>query len=93
MYFGKGNILYIFDYVGKTKLIKYSTYTLSWRLRAVNHGDYIRAVFDRNTAENISRVLYPVDNVRIYLYNIGNKFIIYWSLLRIIRPTDGDAND
>jgi len=34
-------------------------------LCAVNHGDYIRAVFDRNIAENISRVLYPVDNVRI----------------------------
>ena len=33
----------------------------------VNHGDYIRAVFDRNTAENISRVLYPVDNVRIII--------------------------
>jgi len=31
----------------------------------VNHGDYIRAVLDRNIAENISRVLYPVDNVRI----------------------------
>ena len=33
---------------------------------SVNHGDYIRAVFDRNIAENISRVLYPVDNVRIF---------------------------
>eukprot|EP00121_Abeoforma_whisleri_P007322 Awhi_evm1s6683 len=27
-----------------------------------NHGDYIRAVLDRNKAENISRVLYPNDN-------------------------------
>eukprot|EP00126_Sphaerothecum_destruens_P007208 Sdes_comp19741_c0_seq1m11732 len=27
-----------------------------------NHGDYIRAVIDRNLAENISRVLYPNDN-------------------------------
>lgn len=29
---------------------------------AVNNGDYIQAVLDRNTAENISRVLYPNDN-------------------------------
>ena len=29
----------------------------------VNHGDYIKAVIDRNIAENISRVLYPADNV------------------------------
>ena len=31
---------------------------------AVNHGDYIKAVLDRNLAENITRVLYPNDNVR-----------------------------
>jgi starch phosphorylase len=31
---------------------------------AVNHGDYIKAVLDRNLAENISRVLYPNDNMR-----------------------------
>lgn len=30
----------------------------------VNVGDYIQAVLDRNLAENISRVLYPNDNVR-----------------------------
>lgn len=29
----------------------------------VNTGDYIQAVLDRNLAENISRVLYPNDNV------------------------------
>lgn len=29
----------------------------------VNVGDYIQAVLDRNLAENISRVLYPNDNV------------------------------
>lgn len=29
---------------------------------AVNDGDYIQAVLDRNLAENISRVLYPNDN-------------------------------
>lgn len=31
---------------------------------SVNVGDYIEAVLDRNLAENISRVLYPNDNVR-----------------------------
>ena len=29
----------------------------------VNVGGYIQAVLDRNLAENISRVLYPNDNV------------------------------
>lgn len=29
----------------------------------VNIGGYIQAVLDRNLAENISRVLYPNDNV------------------------------
>ena len=29
----------------------------------VNNGAYIQAVLDRNLAENISRVLYPNDNV------------------------------
>lgn len=34
----------------------------------VNVGDYIQAVLDRNLAENISRVLYPNDNVRRRLF-------------------------
>ena len=34
-------------------------------LLAVNSGDYITAVCDRNLAENISRVLYPNDNVSL----------------------------
>lgn len=33
----------------------------------VNSGDYIQAVIDRNLAENISRVLYPNDNVSVCL--------------------------
>ncbi|MBJ7449173.1 MAG: glycogen/starch/alpha-glucan phosphorylase [Parachlamydiales bacterium] len=32
-------------------------------LNYFNHGDYIRAVEDRNKTENITRVLYPNDNV------------------------------
>lgn len=35
----------------------------SFNLSFFNNGDYIQAVLDRNTAENISRVLYPNDNV------------------------------
>ena len=35
----------------------------SFNLRFFNSGDYIQAVLDRNLAENISRVLYPNDNV------------------------------
>lgn len=33
----------------------------------VNVGGYIQAVLDRNLAENISRVLYPNDNVRGFI--------------------------
>jgi len=33
-----------------------------FNLRFFNDGDYIQAVLDRNTAENISKVLYPNDN-------------------------------
>jgi len=35
----------------------------SFNLRFFNDGDYIQAVCDRNSAENITRVLYPNDNV------------------------------
>ena len=38
-------------------------------LFAVNSGDYVQAVCDRNLAENISRVLYPNDNVCLPLYS------------------------
>ncbi|KAK2192447.1 hypothetical protein NP493_31g04009 [Ridgeia piscesae] len=37
----------------------------SFHLHFFNSGDYIQAVCDRNLAENISRVLYPNDNVFI----------------------------
>jgi len=33
-----------------------------FNLQFFNSGDYVKAVFDRNIAENISRVLYPNDN-------------------------------
>ena len=36
-----------------------------FHLLLVNSGEYIEAVCDRNLAENISRVLYPNDNVSI----------------------------
>jgi starch phosphorylase len=35
----------------------------SFDLEYFNHGNYIQAVLDRNLAENISRVLYPNDNI------------------------------
>lgn len=35
---------------------------------SVNSGEYISAVCDRNLAENISRVLYPNDNVSKYCF-------------------------
>ncbi|XP_022161131.1 glycogen phosphorylase isoform X2 [Myzus persicae] len=36
---------------------------VEFNLKFFNDGDYIQAVLDRNTAENITRVLYPNDNV------------------------------
>lgn len=35
----------------------------SFHLKFFNDGDYLKAVCDRNVAENISRVLYPNDNM------------------------------
>lgn len=44
---------------------------------SVNVGDYIQAVLDRNLAENISRVLYPNDNVSGQAgFLSGNKWLI-----------------
>ncbi|OZC12230.1 glycogen phosphorylase [Onchocerca flexuosa] len=36
-----------------------------FHLKFFNDGDYVQAVMDRNTSENITRVLYPNDNVFI----------------------------
>eukprot|EP00092_Neocalanus_flemingeri_P025367 GFUD01027502.1.p1 GENE.GFUD01027502.1~~GFUD01027502.1.p1 ORF type:complete len:852 (+),score=250.05 GFUD01027502.1:430-2985(+) len=36
---------------------------LSFNLKLFNTGDYIQSVLDRNIAENITRVLYPKDNM------------------------------
>jgi starch phosphorylase len=35
-----------------------------FRLELFNHGDYVRAVEEKNRTENISRVLYPPDDIR-----------------------------
>ena len=44
----------------------YSKFQLVFlKLNLVQGGDYIGAVLSRNNAENISRVLYPNDNVSI----------------------------
>jgi len=42
----------------------------------VNTGDYIQAVCDRNEAENISRVLYPNDNVSLYNFSTPSSDMI-----------------
>lgn len=34
-----------------------------FHLKFFNDGDYVQAVMDRNLSENITRVLYPNDNV------------------------------
>lgn len=48
------------EWVGSKRWVVYSFF-----FPAVNHGDYIKAVLDRNLAENITRVLYPNDNVSL----------------------------
>jgi len=51
------------------------------RFVSVNTGDYIQAVCDRNLAENISRVLYPNDNVSQLLI-ICVKCVAHWGNIR-----------
>lgn len=38
-----------------------------FHLKFFNDGDYMQAVMDRNLSENITRVLYPNDNVGVIL--------------------------
>lgn len=59
--------------VEELSLLKSSLY-----LFVVNVGDYIQAVLDRNLAENISRVLYPNDNVRV-TFPCSNMHNIDWN--------------
>ncbi|MBI2570926.1 MAG: glycogen/starch/alpha-glucan phosphorylase [Candidatus Schekmanbacteria bacterium] len=59
-----------------TPIAGYGTYTVNtmrlWQARSseqfdlslFNHGDYIRAVEEKNLTENISKVLYPNDEIR-----------------------------
>lgn len=42
----------------------------NFHLKFFNTGDYIQAIMDRNNAENITRVLYPNDNVRSVLFHL-----------------------
>ncbi|KAJ1357819.1 hypothetical protein KIN20_016065 [Parelaphostrongylus tenuis] len=51
-----------------------------FHLKFFNDGDYVQAVMDRNLAENITRVLYPNDNVIVFflfsitlIYSISNR--------------------
>lgn len=55
---------FVFNFKSRVICLKYVSVRLKCiHLSAVNVGDYIEAVLDRNLAENISRVLYPNDNV------------------------------
>uniref|UniRef100_A0A8C8BG25 Alpha-1,4 glucan phosphorylase n=1 Tax=Otus sunia TaxID=257818 RepID=A0A8C8BG25_9STRI len=54
-----------------------------FNLQEFNVGDYIEAVLDRNLAENISRVLYPNDNVAIQL-NDTHPALSIPELMRIL---------
>ena len=50
-------------------LMKFSiSINVVFLLFSVNDGEYVQAVLDRNIAENISRVLYPNDNVSSFHY-------------------------
>ena len=63
---------------------------------AVNDGDYIKAVLDRNLAENISRVLYPNDNVRFFLLSIDfikySKFCFFFFPLILCISGNGQSH-
>lgn len=49
--------------------LMYAYILLCALVHLVNSGDYVQAVCDRNLAENISRVLYPNDNVNTLCFD------------------------
>lgn len=49
--------------VVNTMRLWYAKSPTEFNLKFFNDGDYIQAVLDRNLAENISKVLYPNDNI------------------------------
>ncbi|CAJ0950860.1 unnamed protein product, partial [Mesorhabditis belari] len=58
-----------------------------FHLKFFNDGDYVQAVMDRNTSENITRVLYPNDNMFVgkELRLKQQYFLVAASLQDIIR--------
>ncbi len=54
----------IFNFV----CIKILFFSFSINLILVNDGDYLNAVSDQSLAENVTRVLYPNDNVIIVFF-------------------------
>lgn len=50
---------------------------------SVNVGDYIQAVLDRNLAENISRVLYPNDNVSFFFFFFVCYKLLFCSFMKL----------
>ncbi len=52
------SILFVFD----------SKFYHSMNISLVNDGDYLNAVSDQSLAENVTRVLYPNDNVNLFFF-------------------------
>ena len=50
----------------------------------VNDGDYLNAVSDQSLAENVTRVLYPNDNVITYLFNFESRQDFAFLSLRLV---------
>ncbi len=52
------SILFVFD----------SEFYHSMNISLVNDGDYLNAVSEQSLAENVTRVLYPNDNVNMFIF-------------------------
>lgn len=68
------------DFCETSDSMDFPSITLIWNFISfafpVNDGDYVQAVMDRNLSENITRVLYPNDNVRIFAPKKIVEFLI-----------------
>ncbi len=66
-----------------------------FRLDVFNQGDYVRAVEEKNWAENVTKVLYPSDNTHAgqELRLIQEYFLVSCSIRDIIRRYEKNHND
>ena len=67
----------------------------SFRLDVFNQGDYVRAVEEKNWAENVTKVLYPSDNTHAgqELRLIQEYFLVSCSIRDIIRRYEKNHKD